>query len=97
MNESDKPPVSRMIINVQPELLFSMDIDRILENFEKPGVRWNFTVQITIDQMKHLLEWMVDGVLHRENERIKAGKSTVPVQLMIEFKRAIEAIMERAQ
>lgn len=100
MEEQNKEQVpvqitSQMIVRIEPQLRLSGDIDKIFEEVFKPTVAYNLTVSLTMEQIEALLYWITkQELLVAANETLKAGGSVVPAQLMLEFTKAVKAILK---
>lgn len=98
MEEQNKEQVqltSQMIVRVEPQLRLSGDIDKIFDEVFKPTVAYNLTVSLTMEQIMALMDWISKQKLFEAaNEQLNAGGSVVPAQLMLEFMKAVEAILK---
>jgi hypothetical protein len=90
---------SQMIRAVEPALHLSGDVNQILDEIRNPStdsIRYNFVVTMSLEQIQDMLCWLVESnAFQREDQAIKDGKSPTPVQLMLEFKNAVEVLLSR--
>lgn len=100
MEEQNKEQVpvqvtSQMIVRIEPQLRLSGDIDKIFDEAFKPTIAYSLTVSLTMEQIMALLDWISSQKLPvAANEQLKEGGSVVPAQLMLEFVKAVEAILK---
>lgn len=100
MEEQNKEQVpvqvtSQMIVRIEPQLRLSGDIDKIFDEAFKPTIAYNLTVSLTMEQIMALMDWISKQKLFEAaNEQLNAGGSVVPAQLMLEFMKAVEAILK---
>ena len=84
-----------MIVKIEPQLRLSGDIDKIFDEVFKPTVAYNLTVSLTMEHIYALLDWITrQELLTAADYQIKAGGSIVPAQLILEFVKAVEAILK---